>query len=114
MHEMSIAINIIDRVKSEMEEHGAHRLKSLNLKIGEMTAVEPESLRFCFNAMTEGTVLEGAKLHIEEIALKGRCKACNNEFPLEQYFITACPDCGEKESDLISGKELDFTSMEVE
>lgn len=114
MHEMSIAVNIIEKVKLEMEEHGAHKLKNLSLKIGEMTAVEPESLRFCFNAMTEGTMMEGATLHIEEIPLKGRCKACQNEFSLEQYFITACPDCGEKKSDLISGKELDLTSMEVE
>ena len=113
MHEMSIAVNILDIVKLELAKNDATGLKSIKLKIGAMTAVEPESLSFCFDAITEGTNLAGARLDIEEIPVRGRCKNCFTEFELDRYFTTPCPGCGEASSELISGRELDIVSMEV-
>ena len=114
MHEMSIAVNIIDILKGEMEKHDACRLKGIKLKIGELTAIEPESLRFCFEALIEGTNMEGAALTIEEISLKGKCSTCHATFKLDRYFTTLCPRCGGKPGNLISGRELDIESMEIE
>ena len=114
MHEMSIATDILELVKREMKKNDVTRLKALNLRIGEMTAVEPESLRFCFEAAIEKTDLEGAVLSIEETPLRGRCRNCGEEFGLERYLATPCPACGEREADIISGRELDIVSMEVE
>ena len=113
MHEMSIAVNILDIVKLELAKNEAGELKSIKLKIGAMTAVEPESLSFCFDAITEGTDMAGAKLEIEEIPVRGRCRNCSAEFELDRYFSTPCPACGEASSELISGRELDIVSMEV-
>lgn len=110
---MSIAVNIMDIVKLELAKSEARELKSIKLKIGDMTAVEPESLSFCFSAITEGTDMEGVKLDIEAIAIRGRCKNCATEFELDRYFSTPCPACGEASSELISGRELDIVSMEV-
>ena len=114
MHEMSIALDIITTVENEMKDHKVRSLKGLKLRVGAMTAVEPDSLQFCFDAAIEKTPLEGAKLFIEEIPLKGRCENCSEEFLLEHYFSTPCPACGEKASKIISGRELDVVSMEVE
>lgn len=113
MHEMSIAVNILDIVKLELDKNEASKLKSIKLKIGAMAAVEPESLSFCFHAITEGTDMAGAKLDIEEIPIRGKCKNCATEFELDLYFSTPCPRCGEASSELISGRELDIVSMEV-
>lgn len=113
MHEMSIAVNILDIVKSELAKNDAGELKSIKLKIGAMTAVEPESLSFCFSAITEGTDMAGVKLDIEEIAVRGRCNNCFTEFELDRYFSTPCPGCGGSSSELVSGRELDIVSMEV-
>ena len=114
MHEMSITMDIVEIVKCEMARNGVAKLKSLKLKLGEMTAVEPESLRFCFEAAIGETPLEGAKLEIEEAPLSGRCKCCGEEYILERYFSTPCPGCGGSESEMISGRELEIISMEVE
>ncbi len=114
MHEMSIAMDILAVVKKEMKENGVGKLKNLKIRVGEITAVEPESLRFCFEATIEKTPLEGATLHIEEVPLMGRCKNCGEEFRLERYFSTPCPGCGGNASDIVSGRELDIVSMEVE
>ncbi len=111
---MSIALNIIKTVENEMKAHNVHSLKSLKVKVGELTAVEPDSLQFCFEAVIEKTSFEGAKLYIEEIPLMGRCNGCTGEFRLDRYFSTTCPSCGEKAPEIISGRELDIVSMEVE
>jgi len=114
MHEMSIAVTMMEIIKKEMERHDAGRLKGVKLRIGELTAVEPESLRFCFDALTEGTTMEGATLSIEEVNLAANCPACNKRFKLDRYFATPCPACGGKANELISGRELDIVSMEIE
>ena len=111
---MSIALDIITTLEREMKAHSVSSLKSLKVKVGEMTAVEPDSLRFCFEAAIEKTPLEGARLIIEEVPLKGRCSNCEDDFSLNRYFTTPCPSCGGKASEVISGRELDIVCMEVE
>ncbi|MDH3975908.1 MAG: hydrogenase maturation nickel metallochaperone HypA [Deltaproteobacteria bacterium] len=114
MHEMSISVNIIEIIKNEMVKNGATRLNTLKIKIGELTAVEPDSLKFCFEACTRGTALEGAALEVEEVPLMGRCGACKRDFRMDNYFMSPCPDCGIKADNIISGQELDIVSMEVD
>lgn len=114
MHEMSIALDIITTVENEMKAHKVHSLKSIKMKVGELTAVEPDSLKFCLESAIDNTPLEGAKFYIEEIPFMGRCKGCACKFRLEKYFSSPCPNCGEKNPEIISGRELDIVSMEAE
>lgn len=115
MHEMSIVASMLETVKDQMEKNGARQLKALKMRIGEMTALEPDSLRFCFDVSIEGVhALDGAVLEIEEVPLMGRCSSCDAEFRLEQYFQSVCPKCGGDAFECISGRELDLVSMEVE
>lgn len=114
MHEMSITVNVINIVTEQMEKNNASRLNTLRVRVGQLTSVEPDALRFCFEACIKDTPLEGAVLEIEEVSLMGRCGSCKRNFRMEDYFISTCPHCGGTAEDIISGRELDIVSMEVD
>ena len=112
MHEMSIAQSLLDIIREEMAKNDARVLKSVRLHIGQMSAIVPDSLSFCFEVMTSGTELEGAKLIIEVIPLRGVCKECNQAFEIRDYAFE-CPHCGSREINTISGRDLSIVEMEV-
>lgn len=113
MHEMSIAQSLLDIVKEEMHKHNAKKLKSVRLDIGQLSAIVPESLSFCFEVMTSGTEFEGAELIMEIIPLRGTCRDCNAEFEIKDYAFQ-CPFCSSPNIDTIAGQELSIVEMEVE
>jgi hydrogenase nickel incorporation protein HypA/HybF len=110
---MSIAQGLLDIIKEEMDKHGARVLRSVRLQIGQLSAIVPESLSFCFEIMTAGTELEGARLNMEMIPLRGTCRKCNQEFEIKEYAFE-CPYCSSREIDTISGQELSIVEMEVD
>jgi hydrogenase nickel incorporation protein HypA/HybF len=112
MHEMSIAQSLLEIIREEMAQHDAKVLKSVRLHIGQLSAIVPDSLSFCFEVMTSGTELEGAKLIMEIIPLRGFCKGCSQEFEIRDYAFE-CPHCGSREIDTISGQDLSIVEMEV-
>jgi hydrogenase nickel incorporation protein HypA/HybF len=113
MHEMSIAQSLIAILEEEMEKHRARSLKSVRLHIGRMSAVVPDALSFCFQVITEGTALEGAKLDMEIIPLRASCRECGNEFEVKDY-VFVCPECSSTRIDSIAGQDLSIVEMEVE
>lgn len=113
MHEMSIARNLLEMIERYAPTNGRARVKIVRLRIGELARVVPESLRFCFEVASEGTVADGAELVIETVPLVGRCPACNFEFPIESYMFI-CPHCYSPDIELVSGNELDVVELEVE
>ena len=112
MHEMSIAQSLIAIVKEEMDKHGAKILRNVHLNIGKMSAVVPESLSFCFEVLVEGTELQGAKLLMKMIPLRGHCPQCRSEFEIEDYAFL-CPSCGASTIDMIGGQDLSVVEIEV-
>ncbi len=112
MHEMSITKSMLDLVGREMKSSGLKRLKKVSIRVGELTAVEPETLRFCFEESIKGTPMEGAALEIEDVPLSGKCNGCGAEFRIEA-FSHACPKCGANEIERIAGNELDIVSIEA-
>ncbi|MBW2573575.1 MAG: hydrogenase maturation nickel metallochaperone HypA [Deltaproteobacteria bacterium] len=88
------------------------QVKRVNLKVGKLTAVVPESLHFCFQIAVQDTPLCDAELNIEEISLKVRCTDCNVEWTAhEPVFV--CRKCNGGSVKMLSGRELDITSIEV-
>lgn len=112
MHEMAITVSMMEIVTEQMKMNSVTRLKGLKIRVGELTAVEPEALRFCFEVCTRGTAMEGAALDIEEVPFMGRCSECGKEFRLEGYFLP-CPGCEGPGVEKISGSELEIVSMEA-
>jgi len=77
MHEFGIAKNIFDAVIEEVKKREISRVISIKLEVGKLTAIVPSALEFCFETITEGTLLEGSKLDIVDIPLKMKCKKCS-------------------------------------
>lgn len=113
MHEMSIAQSLIDVIREEMAAAEATILRSVRLQIGRLTAIVPESLTFCFEVITKGTDLEGARLIIEAVPIKGFCKECEREFEIEEYTFI-CPACGSSQIKITAGEELSVVEIEVD
>ncbi|OGP19742.1 MAG: hydrogenase maturation nickel metallochaperone HypA [Deltaproteobacteria bacterium GWA2_55_10] len=112
MHEMSITRSIVETVEKEMDRAELTRLDKVRIRVGELTAVEPDVLRFCFETTIKGTRLEGAALDIEEVPLTGRCKDCGNSFRITA-FESLCPKCKCTRIERTGGTELDIQSIEA-
>ncbi|HEY4706812.1 MAG TPA: hydrogenase maturation nickel metallochaperone HypA [Thermodesulfobacteriota bacterium] len=108
---MSITRSIVETVEREMDRAGLARLDKVRIRVGELTAVEPDVLRFCFETSIKGTRLEGAALDIEEVPLTGRCRACGESFRITG-FASVCPKCKGTDIERIGGTELDIVSIE--
>ena len=113
MHEMSIVAGVLDAVNASASQAGATRVLSISLSIGEMTQVVDEALEFAFEALTEGTMCEGAQLVVNKVHPRSLCLECATEFDHDQ-FHRACPICGSYETQLIAGRELQIDSIEVD
>ncbi len=113
MHEMGIATEVIEIAEASIPEemHDA-KVECVNINIGRLAAVVPESLRFCFNILIENTRLAGAKLHIREIPVKAYCKDCKHEWIIDAPVFT-CTQCDSGALDILSGRELDISSIEI-
>lgn len=107
MHELAIAESVVSTV---LERTGG-RVSVVRLRVGRMSGVVPDALMFCFELAVAGTALEGAALEIEEQAGRGYCRDCEAEFPLRDAFLLC--DCGSADVELLSGRELLVTSVEV-
>lgn len=113
MHEMSIAESIIGIIQETLDSRDHPKLLSVIVEIGELTAVVPESLLFCFDALIEETPYKGARLIIREVPLTGKCEDCGHEFHIENYAFV-CPACGSNRITVLGGQELNVTELEVE
>lgn len=114
MHELSIVTSMISIVRENMARHGVGRLKKIKIRVGEMTTVEPDAIRFCFEVCTGGTDMEDVTLDIEEVPVMGQCSNCKKVFQLNMYLDSRCDACGGEAGGYVSGTELDIVSMEVE
>lgn len=112
MHEMSIAQSLIEIIEEEMQKYDARILRSVRLNIGQMSAIVPNALSFCFEVITAGTELEGARLIMDIIPLKGYCHACEGEFEIKDYTFI-CPACGSTKIETIEGQNLSIVEIEV-
>ncbi|MBN1634363.1 MAG: hydrogenase maturation nickel metallochaperone HypA [Ignavibacteria bacterium] len=111
MHELSIAQNIFDLVRENV--NGNARVKNINMKLGEISGVVSESLEFCFEVITKGTELENAVLKIEKIPVTAKCNECNLEFNVENLFFL-CPECGSPDVKILTGTEMQVTEIEID
>jgi hydrogenase nickel incorporation protein HypA/HybF len=113
MHEMSIAQSLIEILREEMAKHGAKTLKTVHLRIGQLSAIVPEALSFCFQVSTDGTDMADAKLVMDIVPLQGYCPECRREFEIKEYHFV-CPFCGATEVETIAGQDLTIVDMEVD
>ncbi|MEW2490291.1 hydrogenase maturation nickel metallochaperone HypA [Streptomyces sp. NPDC048411] len=111
MHEMSIAMAVVDQVEEAARAGGAASVGSVRLQVGELAGVVPDALSFCFGLACAGTVLEGAELVVEPVAARARCEPCADEWAVGMPPRLCCPACGEPTAELLSGRELQIVSV---
>ena len=113
MHEISLMESVVALIEDERRKQGFSRVRAIRLKVGTLGHAEPEALRFCFDAVTSGTVADGARLEIETVFEAGWCSACRQTVPLEERF-SSCLLCGNSYVRVTAGTELRLAELEVE
>ncbi len=113
MHEMSLAEGILQLVEETAVREQAKRVKLVVLAIGSLASVEPDALRFCFEAVARGSIMEGAALQIEPVAGVGWCLACTQTVPMQELY-GACPLCGSYQVQATGGTEMRVKEIELE
>jgi hydrogenase nickel incorporation protein HypA/HybF len=114
MHELSIALSILDLAAEEAERQGSGRVVAIHLRLGPLSGVVQDALRSAYELAREGTPLATADLVIEAVPLVGYCPACAGPRNLASPQQLCCPDCGGLTAEIISGRELEVTALEVE
>lgn len=114
MHEMGIAMQIIEIATSSIPDNmRGNKVERINLEIGKLSTIVPDSLRFCFEIAAKETPLRDAELLINEIPVTVECKECMHRWTTDSpTFI--CTKCQSGSIDIISGRELDIRSIEIE
>ena len=109
---MSIVEALIEQVRQETRAYPGTSVSAIRLRIGALRQVVPETLTFCFAAAVRGTPLDGCRLDIEQLPAVARCRKCSLTFPVEDNWFQ-CPQCAESGSDLLTGSELELTSLDL-
>lgn len=113
MHEMSLAEGVLQLVEETAQREGAQRVKLVVLEIGQLSSVEPEALRFCFEAVTHGSIAHGAALEIVAVPGRGWCMPCAATVTMTESF-GACPQCGSYQVQPTGGTEMRVKEIEIE
>ena len=113
MHEVSIMESILETVLTHPEVQSAKKVTALSVSLGSLSSIVEESLRFAFNSMTVDTKAEGAVLHVDHVETVCKCRQCGSSFtPADQGYI--CPECDAQDVDIVHGREIQITSVEVD
>ena len=110
MHELAITQNIVDIALKGAQDA---RIKGITIVIGELSGIVEDSVRFCFDIVTEGTAAKGADLTVHRVPALLRCDQCAFEFKLDDRDWV-CPQCGHLGSRVIKGRECYVESIDVE
>lgn len=110
---MSLLEGIIDLVEEEHRKQSFDRVRMIRIKVGVLATAMPDALRFCFDIIARGTIAEGARLEIDNVAGAAWCDACCHSVVLTERY-EPCPQCGGAHLRLTAGDELQLTDIEVE
>ena len=111
MHEMSLAESALQIIEQAAVANNLRRGSKVRLEIGQLMAVEPQSLRCCLELVARGSLADGAELEITEIPASGWCEQCAIRIPMLE-IIAACPQCGNGRLQPSDGMGMRVTTLE--
>ena len=114
MHELSIALSIIDVAAEEARRQEATRIIAVHMKLGPLSGVVKDALLSAWELAREGTPLETSRLEIEDVPLAIVCPACRAPRPAESIQSLCCRECGTPSHEIATGRELDITALEID
>ncbi|MEX0171052.1 hydrogenase maturation nickel metallochaperone HypA [Streptomyces sp. LMG1-1-1.1] len=111
MHEMSLAVAVVDQVEAAAKSRGVAGVSSIELDVGELAGVVADALAFCFELACAGTVVEGAELITRTVPGTARCAPCAEDWAVGMPPRLLCPRCGAAADELVSGRELQIREV---
>lgn len=112
MHEVSLMAQTLELAFQQAQHQNATQIHRLKMRIGRQSGVVPEALQFAFEVSTPGTLAEGAQLEIETVPVSCLCRTCQQEFEPQDWFYE-CPRCQTLSYQVITGREIELTTLEV-
>ena len=112
MHEMSLAEGVLQLIEDAARAQEFSKVTAVWLEIGQLAGVEADALRFCFDAVTRGSLAEGAQLEIIATPGSGWCRQCAATVALSEVFA-ACPQCGSYPLQVTAGTQMRVREIEV-
>ncbi len=113
MHELSIALSIIEGATEEAAKHENAKIEAVHLKLGRLSGVVKDALLFSWEIACQGTPLENARLEIEEIPIVTFCESCSENQNIAAINHLICPQCEMPATEIVSGRELMVTALEI-
>lgn len=113
MHEMGITQGILASSVEAAEKAGACRITEIRISVGELTEVVDFALQFAFEALTPGTLAEGATLVVNHVGARSLCNDCGAEYDHDRFQMV-CAECESLNVTLLKGRELRIDSIEAD
>jgi hydrogenase nickel incorporation protein HypA/HybF len=113
MHEMSLALNIVDLAVETAGKEGGERVSEVEIEVGNMAGVMADALQFCLEAVARTTIVEGAAFNLVESSAIGECPSCRSTFKTASFY-PVCPDCGQEGVPVSGGQDLRIISLTIE
>jgi hydrogenase nickel incorporation protein HypA/HybF len=113
MHELSIALSMIDQIAEESASRGGLDVRAVHMRLGVFAGVDRDALLFAYKLACEGTLLEGSRLIIEIVPLLVYCPLCQQERTPPSVYEICCPKCLAPTPEILTGREMEVASLEV-
>ncbi len=115
MHELGIMRNVLEIVLEYSEKNNVKKVQAVNLEVGALSDIVPAFAQMFFEMIAENTVADKAKINIQKVPAKIKCRSCGTETEMDiNNLLYNCEKCKSPAIELISGREFRVTSMEVE
>lgn len=113
MHEMSLVSSLHEIVNGAMDLQGDSRVRCVYLKIGQLSCVDPDTLRWCISSTAEGTRLEHADIVIDIEPGLAHCERCDKDYEPET-LMSPCPHCGTNAQTILSGRDMRVSAIDID
>ncbi len=114
MHELSVALSIIEGAEEEVERQGGGRVCAVHIKLGPLSGVVKDALLFSYELACDGTALEGSRLVIEDVPLRVYCAVCEGEEAPVSMQQLKCGRCGAPAGKVTQGDQMEVTALELQ
>jgi hydrogenase nickel incorporation protein HypA/HybF len=113
MHELSIALSIVDGVLEEAGRHGTGQVEVVYVRVGRLSGVDKDALLFSYRVACGDTPLVNSRLEIEDVEVVIYCSQCQGERTLRSFPLLICDDCGSAANRVVHGDELEISRLEI-
>jgi len=113
MHEFSLALEVIDLARREVEKNKAGMIKEITIEVGDLSGVDSDAFESALGLLIKESILNRAKVNIVRVPGKGRCNSCAYDFEMNHRTAT-CPKCLCFPSQISGGDEFRVVSLLVE